>query len=113
MTKCDKGEGVKPKSDVSGETLVPQTANTSEEARLDISARGVWAYGQREFLGVRVFNLFAWGYCGLTLSQIKYIHAQTYKTIETEKKRFYNDRFMQIENATFTPLVFSCSGGMA
>ena len=68
VTKCDKGEGVKPKSDVSGETLVPQTANTSAEARLDISARGVWAYGQREFLGVRVFNLFAWGYCGLTLS---------------------------------------------
>ena len=45
-------------------------------------------------------------YSGLTLSQ-------AYKSNETEKKRSYNDRILQIENATFTPLVFSCTGGMA
>jgi hypothetical protein len=30
-----------------------------------------------------------------------------------EKKRQYNDRVMKVENGTFTPLVFSSSGGMA
>ena len=91
---------------LSGETLIPKTANTLAEARLDISARGVWATGQRAFFDVRVFNPFARRYSGLALSQ-------AYKSNETEKKRSYNDRVMQIENATFTPLVFSCSGGMA
>ena len=91
---------------LSGETLIPKTANTSAEARLDISARGVWATGQRAFFDVRVFNPFARRYSGLTLSQ-------AYKSNETEKKRSYNDRILQIENATFTPLVFSCTGGMA
>ena len=30
---------------------------------------------------------------------------------EKEKKRDYNARILQIERGTFTPLVFSCSGG--
>ena len=66
----------------------------------------MWATGQRAFFDVRVFNPFARRYSGLALSQ-------AYKSNETEKKRSYNDRVLQIENATFTPLVFSCSGGMA
>ena len=32
---------------------------------------------------------------------------------EKEKKRDYNARILQIERGTFTPLVFSCSGGAA
>ena len=31
---------------------------------------------------------------------------------EVEKKRKYNERVMQIEHGTFTPLVFSATGGM-
>ena len=31
---------------------------------------------------------------------------------EQEKKRAYNDRVIQVEKATFTPLVFSTSGAM-
>ena len=93
-------------SELSGETLVPKTANKSSEARLDISARGVWTTGQRAFFDVRVFNPFARRYSGLTLSQ-------AYKTNESEKKRHYNDRVMSVEHGTFTPLVFSSSGGMA
>ena len=91
---------------LSGETIVPKSANTSSEARLDISARGVWTTGQRAFFDVRLFNPFARRYSGLTLSQ-------AYKANEAEKKRSYNDRVMLIENATFTPLVFSSSGGMS
>ena len=93
-------------SSLSGETLVPKSANTSAEARLDISARGVWTTGQRAFFDVRVFNPFARRYSGLTLSQ-------AYRSNESEKKRLYNDRVMKVENGTFTPLVFSSAGGMA
>ena len=32
-------------SALSGETLIPKTASKSSEARLDISARGVWPTG--------------------------------------------------------------------
>ena len=32
---------------------------------------------------------------------------------EREKKRQYNNRIMNVEHGTFTPLVFSVNGGMA
>ena len=35
-----------------------------------------------------------------------------YKKHENEKKRAYNDRVLEVEKGTFTPLVFSTSGGM-
>ena len=34
-----------------------------------------------------------------------------YRTNEQTKKRSYNTRVLEVENATFTPLVFSCFGG--
>ena len=36
---------------------------------------------------------------------------QAYADHENEKKGTYNDRIIQVEHATFTPLVFSTSGG--
>ena len=36
---------------------------------------------------------------------------QIYSHHEMEKKRFYNDRIMQIEKASFIPLIFTTSGG--
>ena len=35
-----------------------------------------------------------------------------YGTNEVEKKRKYNDRIKQVENVSFTPLVFSINGGI-
>ena len=35
-----------------------------------------------------------------------------YRTHEMEKKRKYNTRVINVEKATFTPLVFSTTGGM-
>ena len=31
---------------------------------------------------------------------------------EKEKKRIYNERIMQVEHGTFTPLMMSATGGM-
>ena len=38
---------------------------------------------------------------------------QIYKKHENEKKRQYAERVMEIEQGTFTPLVFTTIGGMA
>ena len=38
---------------------------------------------------------------------------QIYRQHETEKKRQYAGRILEVEQATFTPLVFSTTGGMA
>lgn len=38
---------------------------------------------------------------------------QIFRQHETEKKRPYASRVLEVEQATFTPLVFSTTGGMA
>ena len=90
---------------VTGELLPTGTA-TEDEARTDISARGFWVRGSKAFLDVRVYNPIAKRYSTQSLSA-------AYKRNENEKKKSYNQRVQQIEHGTFTPLVFSSSGGMA
>ena len=57
------------------------------------------------FFDVRVFNPNARRYAKQELSK-------TYQLNEKEKKRLYNERIMQVEHGTFTPLVMSATGGM-
>ena len=57
------------------------------------------------FFNVRVFNHNARKYAKQELSK-------TYQLNEKEKKRFYNERVMQVEHGTFTPLVIFATGGM-
>ena len=92
---------------LSGEVLHGRTCNREDEARLDIRASGFWG-GQfeRAFFDVRVFNPKALTNRGPTL-------ASTYARHEKEKRRNYQQRVVEIEHASFTPLVFSASGGMA
>ena len=90
---------------ITGEKLKEATANKSDEARLDISARSFWITGQKAFLDVRVFNPLAGRYGNSNISK-------TYEINEKEKKRSYNERVQQIEHGSFTPLVFSATGGM-
>lgn len=90
---------------LTGETLSGRSANTSPEARLDVSARGVWVRNQRAFFDIRVFYPNARRFQGQSLKQ-------TYISNEKEKKRAYNERVLQVEGGTFTPLVFSVFGGM-
>ena len=91
---------------LTGETLQERTANTSEEARLDISARGFWTSGQKAFFDVRVFNPTASRYGQMST-------AKMYEVNEKEKKRSYNERIQSVDQGTFTPLVFNAMGGMS
>lgn len=90
---------------MSGETL-PTSANTSQEARLDISARGVWAPLDKAFFDIRVIHPNA-------ASNVSKSIDAMYRTHEMEKKRLYNERILQVEKATFTPLVLTTTGGMS
>ena len=83
-----------------------KTANTRPEARLDISALGFWTPDQRVFFDIRVFNLQAQRYRCLELKKC-------FERNEKEKKRHYNERVLQVENGSFTPLVFATNGAMS
>jgi len=101
-----KDVAVEPMSEsLSGETFRYKSAKTSDEVRLGVSARGFWLRGQRAFFDVKVFNPNARSYLGQSLQQ-------SYRSNEQEKKRFYSERVLQVENGSFTPLVFSVHGGM-
>ena len=66
---------------------------------------GVWGPFERTFLDVRIMHPNAPSYVN------KPIH-QVYKEHEAEKKRQYNERVIQVEKGSFTPIVMSTSGGV-
>ena len=82
-----------------------RTAIEPNEARLDTRASGFWIWRQQAFLDDRVFDPNDCRYSNSSLSRC-------YTTNEKEKKRNYNHRIMQVEQGTFSPLVFSVNGGM-
>ena len=90
---------------LTGETFNYRTANTDDHARLDVSARGVWVKGSKAYFDIRVFNPLAQSYMNQTLKA-------AHKTNEGNKKREYAERILNVEHGSFTPLVFSCFGGM-
>ena len=90
---------------LTGEQLTLRTANSTPNARLDISVRRFWSSTpQKAFFDVRVFYPHSPSYRGLTLDQL-------FKRHEDEKKREYLERVLEVEHGTFTPLVFSSTGG--
>ena len=88
-----------------GERLRYLTANTSPEARVDISARGFWTRGQRAFSDIRIFDPMAACHRQQTLEAA---HTKN----ENEKIRAYGERIQHVDQGSFTPLVFTTSGGM-
>ena len=91
--------------EITGEML-PRGVNKAPDARLDIHARGFWDRQSSAFFDVRVCHPNAESYKDLSPEQI-------YRQHENGKKRSYAKRVMEIEQGTFTPLVFSTTGGMA
>ena len=91
---------------LTGENFRLRSSNVSDEAKVDISARGFWVRGQRAFFDVRVFHPFAPSYRHKSLQA-------THRQHESEKRRAYNDRILQVEMGSFTPLIFTTTGGMS
>ena len=90
---------------LSGESLTHRSAITSDDARLDIRARGFWSAAQDAYFDVRVFHQNASSNRSVSLSA-------AYKKHEDIKKRAYGQRVREVECGVFTPLVFSTTGGM-
>ena len=80
-------------------------SNKAEKARLDVSAVGVWSPMERTFLDVHVMHPNSPSYRDKSPKQL-------YAQHEREKKRTYNQSIMQVEKGSFTPLIFSTTGGM-
>ena len=91
---------------LSGERFKLKSTNIKEEARCDVSARGLWNKGQKAFVDIRVFNPLAKSNNLQTL-------AAAYRRHENSKKREYSSRINEVEHGTFTPIVFSIFGGMS
>ena len=100
---CNDVETEPPLQPLEGELI---TGLMGEEARPDIRARGFWRSAQNAYFDIRVTN-------ANSTSQSNMSAAKIYAKHEAEKKRNYNQRIMQVEHGSFTPLVFSVNGGMA
>lgn len=91
---------------ITGESLRGASSNTQDGARLDVAMNGFWGgRHERSFCDVRVFNPHAPSNRSSTL-------ASCYRKHERLKKNCYEQRIREVEHATFTPLVFSASGGL-
>ena len=75
-----------------------------DESRMDVTAVGFWGACQRAFFDIRVCDPFAPSYSQKPITSLL-------KSQEQEKKRKYNKRILEIEKSTFTPLVFTATGG--
>ena len=82
-----------------------RTAVTSPEARLDIKAGGFWQRGVTAFFDVRITHVNS------KCNQNKPT-TTIFKEHENEKKRKYQQRVLDVEMGTFTPLVLGTNGGM-
>ena len=87
--------------------MLIKTTLSSKRQRAN-AARGVWVKGQMALFDVRVFNPIAKVYLTSDLPDIP----AAYRRNELEKKRVYGRRVRMVDQASFTPLVFSCLGGM-
>ena len=82
-----------------GESCVNNSTTTDEDARLDVKAK--WLWGSRfirTFFDVKVFNP----------------HAKTSRKYhESLKNSKYQQRVLQVEQSSFSPLIVGCTGGAA
>ena len=90
---------------LTGEELNCNMTNTQDQARVDIAARNFWGNRQMALFDVKVFNHFA-------KSNQKFSLHSSLNHHEKMKKRSYEQRIIEVENGSFTPLVFSTTGSM-
>ena len=77
-----------------------RSANTRDDARLDVRAKGFWRQGQNAYFDVRITNADSDSQRSMQVRSVLKKHEQS-------KKRKYNHRVMEVEHGTFTPIVLS------
>src|SRR5206468_3129816 len=76
------------------------------EACSDIKCCGFWSKMRQAYFDIKVVSPFA-------RSNARLEPAQMFKQAEQSKNREYKERIQNVERGDFTPLVFTCTGGMA
>ena len=71
---------------------------------MDVAGVGVWGAYEKTFLDIRIMHPNSQSYVDMSVNDVYELH-------EKEKKRTYNERVLQIEKGTFTPIVGSTFGG--
>ena len=89
-----------------GETFEYKSANKDEDARSGIKCNGFWKHMRQAYFDIRVVTPFAKSYTNKKPTAL-------FRMAEKEKIRQYRERIQTVEHADFTPLVFTCSGGIA
>ena len=88
------------------ESLALRSARVADGDRPDIRAKGLWTNTWHDtFVDVRVFHPDCPSYLSTAVPAL-------YKRFEKEKKRQYGQRVREVELGSFTPIVFSTTGGM-
>ena len=104
LDECHSNGKIEPAlTPLSGESFDYATTILTDEARVDIAARGVWVKGQMALFDVRVFNPNC-----QSLLNLRPLCRISKKRIG--KKRAYGRRIRKVDQASFTPLIFSCLG---
>ena len=80
-------------------------SNTRKKARLDVAGGGVWGAYEKTFLDIRIMHPNSESYKDMSIEAV-------YKHHEKLKKKAYNERVLQVEKGSFTPIVGSTFGGM-
>ena len=88
------------------EDALTRGTNQAPDARLNVRARGFWDRQGSAIFNVRVCQPNTESYKDLTIQQI-------YRKLEYEKKRLYANRVLEVKQGTFSPLVFTTTGGIA
>ena len=86
------------------EQLDLRSTVTSPEERLDMKAGGFWSRGVTAFFDVRVTHVHS------KCNQEK-ATSTSFKEQEEEKKQKYQQRVLDVEMGSFTPLVFGTTVG--
>ena len=90
-----------PLQALTGELLSHDSSNSEDGAHLDVSAQGFW--------GDRRCTCFLYPNASSTR---KMQLPSAYRLHQSQKQRSYDQRVREVEHGSFTPLVFSTSGGM-
>ena len=99
LAECYKDVRIEPDlTPLTGEVF-PKSSITTDDARVDVAARGVWVKGQMAFFDVRVFNPTAKSYLNSDLSV-------AHRVNEPAKKHAHNRRVQIVDQASFSPRVF-------
>ena len=107
LSKVCKNVQVEPHlQPLDNEVMNLRSATTSSEARLDVKAGGFWSRGETAFFDVRVTHVNSKTNQGKSTVAI-------FKEQESEKKRKYQQRVLEVEMGSFTPLIFGTTAEWA